>query len=147
MLSYTKLNDDELINLIKTDKLAETELYNRYKNKVKLFVYRYKLGTNEREDLIQEGMIGLFKAIETYESDRDVLFSTYANVCIKNRIYNHLDFYIRQKKHIDNSADMDEIVSLANPENQMLSTELIDTIETIINSITDIEKKVIVRSE
>jgi RNA polymerase sporulation-specific sigma factor len=65
--------------------------------KVKWLIKNYRLNSNEREDLIQEGMIGLFSAINTYDKSRRIKISTYAQVCIKNRITNALAVMWKRK--------------------------------------------------
>ncbi len=142
---YRLLTDDELFKLIKNDKNAENEFYRRYKSKVKSILYKYKIFPIERDDLIQEGMIGLFQAIETYDEARGVMFSTYANVCIRNRIKNALDFFWQHRKNIDKDQDIDEIVSVSNPENDTIITEYSEFMKRGLKNLNELEQKVLER--
>jgi RNA polymerase sporulation-specific sigma factor len=142
---YKILTDDELFVLLKNDKNAENEFYKRYKIKVKSFLRNYKLNALEREDLIQEGMIGLFHAIETFDKKKGFKFSTYSNTCIRNRIYNALDYLWQHKKKIDNEKDIEEIVSNNDPESDSIQTELSENLETAVANLTDLEQKVLDR--
>ena len=142
---YKILTDDELFALLKNDKNAENEFYKRYKVKVKSFLRHYKLNALEREDLIQEGMIGLFHAIETFDKRKGFKFSTYSNTCIRNRIYNALDSLWQHKKKIDNERDIEEIVSNSDPENSSIQTELSENLESAVSKLNDLEQKVLDR--
>ncbi len=140
---YQNLSDDELFQLLKNDKIAENEFYKRYKVKVKNILRRYKIPSLEREDLIQEGMIGLFQAIENYDKDRGVKFSTYANVCIKNRILNALNLYWQQRKNIDKDQDIEEIISVNNPENDTLNTEYSEMMKKGVRHLSELEQEIL----
>jgi RNA polymerase sporulation-specific sigma factor len=140
---YKILTDDELFLLLKNDKSAENEFYRRYKIRVKGFLKNYRLNSLEREDLIQEGMIGLFHAIETYDTEKNVKFSTYSNVCIKNRIYNSLHSLWAHKKKFDDQKDIEEIESRNNPESDTISTEISEELKAGISSLTGLERKVL----
>jgi RNA polymerase sporulation-specific sigma factor len=142
---YRSLTDDELFTLLKNDRRAESEFYRRYKIKVKGFVKNYKLNILEREDLIQEGMIGLFHAIETYDSKKGAQFSTYSSVCIRNRILNALDELWKHKKKIDEQKDIEEIVSKDNPESKTILTEQVKSFEHALAELSQLEQKVLVR--
>ncbi len=93
-------SDDALILRIRDGETGVTDLLmNRYKDQV-----RYKAGSMyllgaDREDLIQEGMIGLFKAIRDYDVGRDASFSTFAELCISRQMYSAVEASGR-KKHM-----------------------------------------------
>jgi RNA polymerase sporulation-specific sigma factor len=142
---YRILTDDELFSIIKNDKNAENEFYKRYKNRVRNILRRYKIYSFEREDLIQEGMIGLFQAIENYDKKRGVKFSTYANVCIKNRIINALNLSWQHRKNIDEDQDIEEIVSVNNPENYTIDTEYSELMKNGVKSLNETEQKVLAK--
>ena len=97
---YEGLADEALIHLLREGEVAVTDfLMNKYKNLV-----RKKAGTMfilgaDREDLIQEGMIGLFKAVREYDAGRDASFYTFADLCISRQMYSAVQASSR-KKHI-----------------------------------------------
>ena len=70
----------------KGDKAAEEKLLNRYAPLVRSAARRYFLQGGETEDLIQEGMIGLYSAIRDYVPEKNGSFSSFAYVCISHRI-------------------------------------------------------------
>jgi RNA polymerase sporulation-specific sigma factor len=140
---YSILTDDELLSIIKKDKNAENEFYKRYKNRVMNILRKYRIYLLEREDLIQEGMIGLFQAIENYDKKRGVKFSTYANVCIKNRILNALNFFWQHRKNIDEDKDIEDIVSVYNPENYTIDTEYSELIRKGVRNLNTLEQTVL----
>lgn len=88
-------NDYELIYLIKEDNEEALNLmFNKYEPLIRKIASHYYLIFKsikiDYEDLIQEGRIGLFEAIKNYKLKREVLFYTYAIVCIKGRIISFL---------------------------------------------------------
>lgn len=97
---YRELSDEALIQRQRDGDMNVTDfLMNKYKNLV-----RKKAGTMfilgaDKEDLIQEGMIGLFKAVREYDSGRDASFYTFADLCISRQMYSAVQASSR-KKHI-----------------------------------------------
>ena len=80
------MTDYELVeNCRKGDKAAWEELYSRYKPRVLAIARRFFLCGGETDDLVQEGMCGLYSAVNGYK-DSSVEFSAYAYKCIRNRI-------------------------------------------------------------
>jgi len=65
---------------------SEIELFSRYKNTINKISRSFFLVGGDTEDLIQEGMIGLYKAIKYYSNDKNASFSTFASLCIKRQI-------------------------------------------------------------
>ncbi len=68
------------------DQEAVTEIFNQYKGFVIMKSRNYFLNGADREDLLQEGMIGLLKAIRAYDEDKNASFNTFASLCIKRQI-------------------------------------------------------------
>ena len=85
MESFTDKSEEELVALFRSgDKCAGEELLVRYKNRVLATARRFFLYGGDAEDLVQEGMCGLYSAMMSFESDSG--FSAYAYACIRNRI-------------------------------------------------------------
>ncbi|MBQ1520999.1 MAG: RNA polymerase sporulation sigma factor SigH [Clostridia bacterium] len=96
---YGSKTDEELVALAKeSDGVASDELYHRYKNIVRGKARPYFLVGADRDDLIQEGMIGLFKAVRDYDCGRDAAFSTFAELCISRQMYSAIKA-LNRKKH------------------------------------------------
>ena len=87
-MSYTHLTDEELVESFQDgDSSVVDYLLEKYKNLVKgKAKSMYILGA-DKDDLIQEGMIGLFKAIRDYDFGRDTLFFTFADLCVSRQMY------------------------------------------------------------
>lgn len=81
------LADEELISQVKSGKLnAESVLLERYKDLVVKIARSYFIVGGEMEDIVQEGMIGLYKAIKRYDDKKNASFKTFAITCIKHQI-------------------------------------------------------------
>ena len=96
--NYNVMNDEELIELIKSgDKYAIDFLIEKYKDLVNMKVSKYFMIGAEKEDIIQEGMIGLFKAIQSFNSEKQNSFKTFANLCIERQLITAIKTSNRQK--------------------------------------------------
>ena len=95
---YDTMSDEELIQELRDGDSDVTDyLCNKYKNLVRhKAASMYILGA-EPEDLIQEGMIGLFKAVRDYDPGRDASFLTFATLCVSRQMYNAIQSAGRQK--------------------------------------------------
>lgn len=81
----SKLTDERLIMLFRQgDGAACDEILNRYKNKVLAIARGYFLSGGDTEDLVQEGMCGLYSAMTSFSGESG--FAPYAHACIRNRI-------------------------------------------------------------
>jgi RNA polymerase sporulation-specific sigma factor len=140
---YKDLADEELLGIIKSDKNAENEFYERYKNKVKYFIRKHRLNSLEREDLIQEGMIGLFNAIETFDTSKGVKFATYASVCIKNRLYNTVNSMWTRKKNEGFLGEDEDVAMEFSPEEDVIIREISEDLKNAILELSKREKKVL----
>jgi len=95
---YNDIKDEDLIEIIKSgDKSALEYLINRYKELVNIKVSRYYIIGAERDDIVQEGLIGLFKAIKCYKPDQDNSFKSFANMCIERQLITAIKTSNRQK--------------------------------------------------
>ena len=121
----------------------------------------YILGAEEQE-LIQEGMIGLFRAIKDYDSGRDASFFTFADLCISRRMYNAIKASKREKhtplnnyvslygdnddKNLDGKSGVIELLSageISNPENLLIDRENVERIENLVEQeLSNFEKQV-----
>ena len=92
------VSDEELVALAKEqDPAAMDELYFRYKNIVRGRARPYFLMGADREDLIQEGMIGFFKAVRDYDSEKNSSFRPFAEMCIVRQIFTAIRNATRDK--------------------------------------------------
>lgn len=113
MTQYSKLTDEQIIGFIKEgDQDAVDFLMNKYKDIVRKKAKALFLIGGEKEDLIQEGMIGLYKAIRDYQSDKDNSFYTFADLCISRQIYSAINASQRKK-----NLPLNTYISLYTPVN------------------------------
>lgn len=95
---YARYSDEELIVRLRDGEGSITEyLMNKYKNLVRSKAKSMYILGADSEDLIQEGMIGLFKALRDYDSGRDASFLTFADLCVSRQMYTAVQASRRQK--------------------------------------------------
>ncbi|KSV59079.1 RNA polymerase sporulation sigma factor SigH [Acetivibrio ethanolgignens] len=155
---FEKMKDEELIGKVrKGDKRAVDYLMDKYKNLVRQKARRLFLIGGDREDLIQEGMIGLYKAIRDYTPEREASFCSFANLCIERQIYSAIKASNRQKNLPLNTyisfSDVDFVENDAkesifgnnqlNPEKLIIDKESISVLEyKLVRHLSPFEKKV-----
>jgi len=113
------------LEIVKTaqqgDKAAEEFLLEKYRKNVLIRARSYYLVGGDNEDLIQEGMMGLLKAIWNFRPDREVQFSTFANLCIERQIQTAISSANRQKHlPLNNSVSIYAAVSEEEPQHRIL---------------------------
>ncbi len=108
---YDEFSDEKLVELSAAgDEMATECILARYKNLVRSRARMYFLAGADKEDLIQEGMIGLFKAIRDFDEKRPASFRGFAELCIKRQIITAVKTATRQKH-----MPLNSYVSLNNP--------------------------------
>ena len=108
---YTSMADEDVVALCRQgDTMAEEYLLNKYKNFVRSKARSYFLIGADHEDIVQEGMIGLYKAIRDYRPDKLSSFRAFAELCITRQIITAIKTATRQK-HIP----LNSYVSLNKP--------------------------------
>lgn len=113
MENYTSLTDNELLRLVESgDKIAEEQLALRYTRLVKICSRPFFLVGGDGEDLIQEGLLGLLSAIREFNQTMNTSFKTYAEICVKRRIYSAIKTASR-KKHdpLNDMVSFDDVLS------------------------------------
>ncbi|HOV66483.1 MAG TPA: RNA polymerase sporulation sigma factor SigH [Bacillota bacterium] len=110
-LVFDGMQDEEIVEVARTGSVeAQEYLINKYKGFVKAKARSYFLIGADREDIIQEGMIGLYKAIRDFRSDKLTSFKAFAELCITRQIITAIKTATRQK-HIP----LNSYVSLNRP--------------------------------
>ncbi len=95
---YNEMTDEQIIIEIQNgDKQALSYLMNKYKELVNMKVSKYFMVGAEKEDIVQEGLIGLFKAIKTYKREKNSSFKSFANMCIERQLITAIKSSNRQK--------------------------------------------------
>lgn len=126
---YGNLKDEEIISQIKSgDKDALSYLLEKYKNLVNIKVSKYFMIGAEKEDILQEGMIGLFKAIQSFNEEKQNSFKSFANICIERQLITAIKSSNRQK-HMPLNTYL-SLNTAAYDNNEDDSVELIDTFDS-----------------
>ena len=95
---YDDCSDEELCAKVAAgDRWAEEALVERYNRLVRQITRPYFLAGGDSDDLIQEGMVGLMKAVREFDCSKEASFRTFAEVCIRNRVYSVLRAASREK--------------------------------------------------
>ena len=147
LVPYEGMEDEEVIGLYRDgDLIAQEYLISKYKNFVRSKARSYFLIGADKEDIIQEGMIGLYKAIRDYREDKQSSFRAFADLCITRQIITAIKTATRQK-HIplnsyvslnkpiyDEESDrtlLDVIsgIHIADPEEIVINQEQMEDIE------------------
>ena len=103
-MPYEAFSDEELIEKLRQGEDDITDyILEKYKPLVRKKTNAMYLIGGETEDLIQEGMIGLFKAIRDYKPDKDASFYHFAELCINRQLYSALEASNRKKHQPLNS--------------------------------------------
>ena len=138
---YGNLTDEQIISHIKEgDEQALSFLLEKYKDLVNSKVGKYFIIGAEREDIIQEGMIGLYKAIKNFDSCKQNTFKTFANICVERQLITAIKSSNRQK-HIPLNSYLS--LNTSAYDNDEDGTELIETFnsDTIEDPLETIMKK------
>lgn len=97
-LRFETMEDEEIVIMAKNgDEYATDYIIEKYKNFVKSRARTYFLIGADKEDIIQEGMIGLYKAIRDYDSAKPASFRGFAEICITRQIITAIKTATRQK--------------------------------------------------
>lgn len=125
--NYDNMKDEDLIEVIKSgDKYALEYLIGRYKELVNIKVSKYYIIGAERDDIVQEGLIGLFKAIKCYKPDQHNSFKSFANMCIERQLITAIKTSNRQK-HIPLNSYLSLNMSAYDEEND--DTEIMEVFD------------------
>lgn len=131
---YSNLTDEQIVTEIKQgDEYALSYLLEKYKELVNMKVGKYFMVGAEKEDIVQEGMIGLYKAIKNFDTQKQNSFKTFANLCIERQLITAIKTSNRQKHMPLNSYLSLNMAAYDNNEDD--SVELIDTFNS--NTIED----------
>ncbi|MCF0145362.1 MAG: sigma-70 family RNA polymerase sigma factor [Eubacterium sp.] len=151
MMDYAEKTDEELALLSqKGDEGAEEYLLEKFKALVRIRARELFLAGGEQEDLLQEGMLGLFKAIRHYDPDKEASFQTFARLLVSRQIYNAIAVSQRQKNQALNQSvsvdDLDECMrgTAESPENIVLGLENARELrQKIDEALSPLEKEVL----
>ena len=135
---YDNFSDEELIFKIrKGDLKAQNYLLEKYRNLVNMKSNRFFLVGAETDDMVQEGMIGLFKAIQSFDLEKNNSFKTFANLCIERQLITAIKTSNRQK-HMPLNSSFSLNTSAYDENDDTSVMEVLDTkfVEDPLDTIT-----------
>ena len=161
---FQSMADEQVVKLAQdADGAALEYLLNKYKNFVRTKARSYFLIGADHEDIVQEGMIGLYKAIRDYRAEKLSSFRAFAELCVTRQIITAIKTATRQK-HIplnsyislnkpiyeeDSDRTLLDVITeegMSNPEEMIIDREDLSMIEGRIGQmLSDLEKDVLVR--
>ncbi len=166
-MEFEKMSENDIINLAqKRENAAMEYLLEKYKPLVRQKTRKLFLIDGDKDDLIQEGMIGLFKAVRDYQVGKDAAFRTFADLCISRQLYSAIKKSNRLKNqplnsyvsiYSDEFSDTDELAgdrtvissgsdNIANPEAIMIDREnAIDMQNKMFDKLSKMEREVLKR--
>ena len=165
--NYKNMSDEELLEAIKKDDTQALDfLICKYKDLVNSKVNKYFIIGAEKEDIIQEGLIGLYKAIKDYKQDKQNSFKSFANLCIERQLitaikssnrrkhmplnsYLSLNMTAYENEDGNNETQVMDVLDtniIEDPLDTITKKEYMSSVENIIDSsLSDFEKKVLNR--
>lgn len=166
-MEFEKMSENDIINLAqKREDTAMEYLLEKYKPLVRQKTRKLFLIDGDKDDLIQEGMIGLFKAVRDYQVEKDASFRTFADLCISRQLYSAIKKSNRLKNqplnsyisiYSDEFNDADELAgdrtvissgsdNIANPEAIVIGREnAIDMQNKMFDKLSKMEREVLKR--
>ncbi len=147
---YFNLTDEEIIKKVRLgEKNALDFLLEKYNDIVTMKANKFFIIGAEKEDMIQEGMIGLYKAIQSFDLDKQNSFKTFANLCIERQLITAIKTSNRQK-HIPLNSSFSLNTSAYDENDETAVIDILDTklVEDPLETITkreyfeDVESKI-----
>lgn len=163
---YQQHSDEELMIYLRDGETSIMDfIMDKYKNLVKSKAKSMYILGADRDDLIQEGMIGLFKAVRDFDSGRDASFFTFADLCISRQMYTavqasrrqkhiplntYISLYATAKEDFSQSDEDRELVNILarkseqSPEEMLIDKENVEQLEKAIEKeLSSFEKQVL----
>ena len=164
MTEYEKETDEALVEAIVSGNADAMDfLMNKYKNLVRSRARTLFLVGADKEDLIQEGMIGLYKAIRDYKAEKNISFRNFAELCINRQMYsaikgsntkknqplnNYISFDSMENSE-EQESPMEQLMGISfeknqNPEKIVIDKESADVLEyTLVGHLSEMERQVL----
>ena len=131
-LEYNNMSDEQIIEMVRAeDKKALEFLICKYKDLVNSKVNKYFIIGAEREDIIQEGLIGLYKAIKDFDNTKQNSFKSFANLCVERQLITAIKSSNRQK-HIPLNSYLSLNMAAYENEDENNKTQIVDVLNNNI---------------
>ena len=159
--NYNIFTDEEIVRMAQEgSNTAAEHLITKYKELAKVKAAKYYIIGGDKEDVIQEGMIGIFKAIREYDEAKEASFKTFAEICINRQIISAIRKANMQKHQIlnesvslsgehstgEDAATVEELVGSKddNPETLVLLQEIVEYLKNDDDKLfSPLEKRVL----
>ncbi len=139
MTDYNSLTDEQLVELCRNDDdYAWSVILARYTAVARIKAGMISGSALESDDLVQEGLIGLFSAVHSFDANKKASFSTYANVCIRNSILNAANSSVSRKNIVTSNFEEDKngcVDTSMTPEELAISKNEIELVQSLIMKI------------
>jgi len=135
---YQDMSDEKVIEVIQSgDDMALNYLMNKYNDLVNMKASKFFMVGSERDDIVQEGLIGLYKATKSFDTQKQNSFKTFANLCIERQLITALKTSNRQKNIPLNSAfSLNQAAYEENDDMSVLEVLDVKTAEDPLDTIT-----------
>ena len=158
---YSNMTDNAIVALVqKGDTQALNYIFEKYNNIVNIKANKFFAAGIEKDDIIQEGMIGLYKATKSYDTEKQNSFKNFANLCIERQLITVIKSANRQKNiplnsafslntpiYENDDADVIEVLdvkTMEDPLETITKKEYFNLVEKMMDdSLSDFEKKVL----
>ena len=154
---YTGYSDEELLIRLRDGEQGITDhIMNKYKNLVRSKAKSMYILGADSEDLIQEGMIGLIHGVREYDGSRSASFRTFAEICIRSRLYSAVRAAARDKHtplnqsvpleipFFDGQGPVSGAMAGENPEDLIIGREGVqDALSDVRKQLSDFEAKIL----
>lgn len=125
-MDFEGCSDETLIDIYRVGNEAAIEvLFERYKNLVKKKAKAMYLAGGDSDDLIQEGMIGLYKAVRDFDESREASFKTFASMCINRQLITAVAASNRKKNMPLNTYVSFDLPAYTDEDNEMLLVDVL----------------------
>lgn len=159
--NYNIFTDEEMVKMAQEGSSTAAEhLIAKYKELAKVKSTKYYIIGGDKEDVVQEGMIGIFKAIREFDETKEASFKTFAEICInrqiisairkanmqKHQILNESVSLSQEQSPIDGNVTLEEMTGSTddNPESLMLMREIVEYLRNDNDKLfSPMEKKVL----
>ncbi len=135
---YINMPDEKIIEVIQSgDNLALNYMMNKYNDLVNMKASKFFMAGAEREDIIQEGLIGLYKATKSFDVGKQNSFKTFANLCIERQLITAIKTSNRQKNiPLNSSISLNQTAYEENDDMQIIDILETKTMEDPLETIT-----------
>lgn len=135
---YMDMPDEKIIEVIQSgDDMALNYMMNKYNDLVNMKASKFFMAGAEKDDIIQEGLIGLYKATKSFDAEKQNSFRTFANLCIERQLITALKTSNRQKNiPLNSSISLNQSAYEENDDTEVMEILETKTAEDPLETLT-----------